>query len=75
MKLDFRIDRSYNTDRKPCELQEEPAMDDPLFHKTQKPFPDHDLPEVIIEAEPDFADAHAPWGGMDRSGHAAGIMA
>ena len=31
-------------------------MDDPLFHKTQKPFPDHDLPEVIIEAEPDFAE-------------------
>ena len=50
-------------------------MDDPLFHKTQKPFPGNDLPEVIIEAEPDFADAHAPWGGMDRSGHAAGIMA
>ena len=31
-------------------------MDDPLFHKTQAPFPDNDLPEVIIEAEPDFAE-------------------
>ena len=52
MKLDFRIDRSYNTDRKQCEFQEEPTMDDPLFHKTLAPFPDTDLPEVIIEAEP-----------------------
>ena len=27
-----------------------------LFRKTEKPFPAADLPEVIVESEPDFAD-------------------
>ena len=31
-------------------------MDEKLFHPTAKPFPAADLPEVIIEAEPEFAE-------------------
>ena len=31
-------------------------MDEKLFHPTSKAFPASDLPEVIIEAEPDFAE-------------------
>ena len=31
-------------------------MNEPLFHKTEKSFPVNDLPEVIVEAEPDFAE-------------------
>ena len=33
-------------------------MDELFFHKTAKPFPRRDLPEVIVEAEPDFAEFH-----------------
>lgn len=37
-------------------------MNEPLFHPTQKPFPGNDLPEVIIESEPDFAELwHLAW--------------
>ena len=31
-------------------------MSNPLFRPTEKPFPETDLPEVIIEAEPDFPE-------------------
>ena len=31
-------------------------MNEPLFHKTEKRFDDADLPEVIVEAEPELAD-------------------
>ena len=37
-------------------------MSEPLFHPTKRLFPQNDLPEVIVEAEPDFSDFyHLAW--------------